>query len=135
MPSPADGELVLPPVAISLLASRIARFGRLAFFLPPRQPVREAVVVPSRASSASYFLFTDLLLEDGAVTGATAPIIAKSRTGAGVWSPRIILTGRSDSSKSIGASRFMVAKREGMVTCSAEGNVSDGEHRGISLGD
>jgi hypothetical protein len=27
----------------------------------------------------------------------------------------------------------MVAKREGIVTCSAEGNVSDGEHRGISL--
>jgi hypothetical protein len=74
------------------------------------------------------------LTGDGVAGGdGVGAIVANARTEVGVRSLRSILTGRSDSLKSVGALRFLVAKCEGMVTCSAEGIVSDVDNRRISL--
>jgi hypothetical protein len=151
--STAEGGLVLTAVALSFLATN-APFGplrRLLRFLPPRQPISEVLVVPetpkaaprrtlfeavtsSGSLSASHFLFRAPSMGDDAVVGGcVGAIVFKARTKAGVRSLRIILTGRSDSSKSFGALRFMVAKREGMVTRRAGGIVSDVDNSRISL--
>jgi hypothetical protein len=71
---------------------------------------------------------------DGVAAAAgVGAIVVNARTEVGVRSLRSILTGRSDSSKSVGALRFMLAKCEGIVTCTAADIVSDVDNRRTSL--